>query len=498
MQPARPDPDPSSIRAVGILCNALGDPYSASVLQGAAQALIGAGYHALVLGGGFPLAPFYRDEAGNPAIPTLAASVIVLSSTLGSLQPELLQLLREGRELVSVGVNLEGATNIASNDEAGVFQAVAHLVRRHQCKRVAFIGGPEESVDSGRRFDAYRFALEQHGLEYDPTLVSRGDYEAQSGRDAVLRLWQCKDGHFDALIAANDLMAIGAIEGLRAAGVEVPRSVKVFGFDDLEEAAFISPALSTVRQPLSEQGAAAAELAIRLLRGEAVDPTRTLIPAPLVVRRSCGCGGGDRVSDSLHPSLGAEGLAHVEEALRGVVRSRLTATRGRRELGLLGKALLKAQDYPQLADALSPVVRLLRPERLLLCTYTPDQRGARVTLESNGNGVLFHSRSEPFPLFQLLPSALLRNRRPTRFCVEPLELANEHFGYLVLEGDLAEGIAPIELRNMLCAALARITMTRELRRLYSADRKRSARAISDQPGADDGEGAQLRPDGAQD
>lgn len=473
VQTARPDSDPSSVRAVGIVCDALGDPYSASLLQGAAQTLMAAGYHAVVMCGGFPLAPFYRNERGNPAIPSLAAAVIVISSTLRSLEAELTQLAGGDRGLVSIGVNVPGATNIASNDEAGVFQAVAHLVRRHQCKHVAFIAGPEESVDAGRRFEAYRFALEQLGLEYDPTLVTRGDYEAQSGRDAVLRLRQCNDGKFDALIAANDLMAIGAIEGLRAAGVAVPQSVKVFGFDDLEEAAFISPALSTVRQPLLEQGVEAAELAIRLLRGEAVDPTRTLIPAPLVVRRSCGCGLDEPETDSLRPTLGAAGLAHVEEALRGVVRTRLAAQRGRRELGLLGKAVLKAQDYPELAVALSPIVRLLRPERLLLCTYTTDRRHARVTLESSGNGVLLHSRPEPFPLSQLLPSSLLQSKRPTRWCVEPLELGGEHFGYLVLEGDLAEGIAPIELRNVLCAALARITMTRELRRLYSEDRKRS-------------------------
>jgi hypothetical protein len=417
-------------------------------------------------------------------MPPLASSVIVLSSTLRSLEDELVQLTRAARGLVSIGVSLPGAAHVASNDEAGVFQAVAHLVRSHGCKRVAFIGGPADSIDAGRRFEAYHFALEQLGLKNDPTLVWRGNYEAQSGREAVIRLRQFGDRHFDALMAANDLMAIGAMEGLRAAGIAVPDSVKVFGFDDLEEASFISPPLSTVRQSTVEQGALAAEIAIRLLRGETVNDSYTPIPAPLVVRRSCGCGAKDRTNDSLHPSLGVAGPAQVEEALRGVVRTHLAARRGRRELALLAEAILKAQDYPELAVALSPVVRLLRPERLLLCTYTSDRLNARVTLESSGNGVLFHSRSEPFPLTQVLPSRLLRNKPPTRWCVEPLEIANEHFGYLVLEGELAEGVVPIELRQVLCGALARISMTRELRRLYSADHERtSARASPDEPSA---------------
>lgn len=482
MQPAPPDTDPPDVPAVRILCNAVGDPCSVALLQGIGQTLNRAGYHAVVMCGGFPLAPLYRDEVGDLAMHPFASPVIVLSSTLRSLEAELVQVARGARGLVSIGMNLPGATNVASNDEAGVFQAVAHLVRYHDCKRVAFIGGPADSVDGGRRFEAYRFALEQLGLEYDPTLICRGDYEAQSGREAAMRLRQFGGHHFDALIAANDLMAIGAIEGLREAGVAVPHSVKVFGFDDLEEASFISPPLSTVRQPMVEQGAAAAELAIRLLRGEIVDATRTLIPAPLVVRRSCGCGAKDSTNDSQRPSLGPTGLAQVEEALRGVVRTRLATERGRRELGMMAEAVLNAQDYPELAAALSPIVRLLKPERLLLCTYTGDRQNARVTLESTGNGVLFHGRSESFPLTQLLPSTLLRSKHPTRWCVEPLEVANEHFGYLVLEGELAEGVAPLELRHVLCAALARITMTRELRRLYSADRKRtSARPPSDEP-----------------
>lgn len=474
MKPFLPAVHPASARAVGIVCNASGDPYSAALLQGAVQTLNQAGLHAITFGGGFPSAPLFLDEQGLLCPPASVGSLIVLASTLRSFDAELKQFSLRNPGMVSVGVNLPGAINIGFDDQAGVFQAIAHLVKRHDCKRIAFIAGPEESVDGSLRLAAYRFALEELGLTYDPTLVVRGDYEAQSGRDAVARLRQHRHDDFDAVLAANDLMAIGAIEALRAAGLSVPERVKVVGFDDLEEAAFVWPALSTVRQPMIEQGAAAAAYAIRRLSAQVVDTTPTLIPAPLVVRCSCGCGereGGSR--PSVLPRLTNEGVAFVEDALRGVIRKQLAARRTHREWSRLAEAVLCARDYAQLAAAMTDIVRLLKVQRFLLCSYTANGRLARVVLESSGRGVVFRSQSEPFPVVQLLPPAFLKTSRSVRLFIEPLEVAHEHLGYMVLEGELVDGIAPTELRQIVSAALSRIAMTRELRRVYSAGRKRN-------------------------
>jgi hypothetical protein len=93
---------------------------------------------------------------------------------------------------------------------------------------------------------------------------------------------------FQALVAANDYMALGAVEALRARGVRVPADAAVMGFDDLDEARFAHTPLTSVRQPLREQAELAAEMVLAQLRGDGV-PARTLLPAQLVVRRSCGC-----------------------------------------------------------------------------------------------------------------------------------------------------------------------------------------------------------------
>ncbi len=147
----------------------------------------------------------------------------MLSETLDDTGRQLQEAVNNSRTtVVSIGVELARTTVLRVNDEVGILQAFAHLLKRHDCKSIAFIAGPERSRDGQRRLDSYRSALQDFGLPYDPTLIARGDYEARSGYEAVHTLRQRKNRGFDAILAANDLMAIGAIDGLKAQGISVP------------------------------------------------------------------------------------------------------------------------------------------------------------------------------------------------------------------------------------------------------------------------------------
>jgi hypothetical protein len=143
-----------------------------------------------------------------------------------------------------------------------------------------------------------------------------------------------------------------------------------------------------------------------------------------------------------------------------------------RELSRLSEGILRAPDYPELAAALTKTVGLLHLRRFLLCTYAGGQRHARAALESAGRDVVFHHQSQPFPIEQLFPPNYLRSEKPVQLVVEPLELAGEQFGYLVLEGDVRDGQAYLELRRHLGSSLGRMAHGRELRRLYAAEKKR--------------------------
>jgi len=443
-------------------------------MQSIASELTHADTHAICFMGGFPHSPLFHDANGAPALPGNLDGWVLLSAVLPASAPELSALARTTRACVSVGIELPEVPSLTASDEAGVFQAVAHLARRHERRRIAFIAGPPTSVDAARRLAAYRMALESVGLAFDPALVASGDYEPRAGREAV-RTLERQAKKYNAVVAANDLMAIGVIDGLRASGKRVPDDVSVIGFDDMEEASFSSPSLTTVRQPLQEVGALAARLALQSLSGGSVEP-HSAITAPLVIRESCGCrqnpsDPSERVAQAPAVNGGTHGLR--EGALRELVRRELSNSRIARELGNLGEALLGASDQPELAQPLTEACRLLKLRRFALATLSGGQRHARVTLESTGQSVVFHQQAATYALDRVLPPGYLSNDSPVQLAVAALELAGEQFGFLLLEGDLRHTHAYLELRRTLSSALARVAQSRELRRLYTAEKKKA-------------------------
>ncbi|GAA3659314.1 LacI family DNA-binding transcriptional regulator [Streptomyces chitinivorans] len=175
---------------------------------------------------------------------------------------------------------------VDTDNRGGARQAVEHLLQRGR-RRIAVITGPLDQTSALDRLDGYLDAL---GLsEPDPALVAHGDFTAEGGERAMAELLDRSPGP-DAVFAGNDLTATGALRTLRARGLRVPQDVAVVGYDDLEQAAWAEPALTTVRQDIQGMGRMMAELLLRRLElggasgGERPAPVVT--PARLVVRAS--------------------------------------------------------------------------------------------------------------------------------------------------------------------------------------------------------------------
>ncbi|MFC3999411.1 LacI family DNA-binding transcriptional regulator [Nocardiopsis sediminis] len=168
----------------------------------------------------------------------------------------------------------------ADNDNTGGAQrAVRHLLGGGR-RRIATIAGPQDMIGGQDRLAGYHAALEGSGLR---PAVEVGDFTRESGADAMRRLL-AKDPRVDAVFAANDLMAIGALQALRRAGRGVPGDVAVVGFDDIEAARFTDPPLTTVRAPIVEQAEAMVRLLLTPEPGRGGD--RVVLPTELVVRES--------------------------------------------------------------------------------------------------------------------------------------------------------------------------------------------------------------------
>ena len=178
-------------------------------------------------------------------------------------------------------------------DNAGGARAgVAHLLERGR-RRVATITGPLDMMVGQDRLAGYRDALSAAGRPADDSLVETGDFSEDSGQQAMHALLE-REPDLDAVFAANDLMAVGAMRALREAGRRVPDDVAVVGFDDSPLSRVTDPPLSTVRQPTDEMGRRMAELLMQLIAtdddgGDAevdADQLRPVLQTELVVRSS--------------------------------------------------------------------------------------------------------------------------------------------------------------------------------------------------------------------
>ncbi len=190
--------------------------------------------------------------------------------------------------MISMGVVLPGIPCIRIDMREGMRKLLSHLIEDHGKRRIAFIRGLETSQDAEERYETYLETLENYGIPIDPTLIASGDFQRYSGTTAIKTLNEnCKNG-FDALVSANDNMAIGAMQALQAKGLRVPQDVIVAGFDDIEETQAIAPTLTTVRTPWHLLGSKSVDLVLSMLANEQL-PEQFLLKTELVRRQSCGC-----------------------------------------------------------------------------------------------------------------------------------------------------------------------------------------------------------------
>jgi LacI family transcriptional regulator len=140
-------------------------------------------------------------------------------------------------------------------------------------------------ISGADRYEGYVAALTERNVPVEPALVVEGDYSESSGYYAMQQLLTQRP---DALFAANDGMAIGALRAIRNAEYRVPEDIAVVGFDDIPLAAQASPPLTTIRQPIEQAGSLAAEMLMELIEQPDSSPKLVVLPTELVIRNSCG------------------------------------------------------------------------------------------------------------------------------------------------------------------------------------------------------------------
>lgn len=190
--------------------------------------------------------------------------------------------------MVAHAIDAEGVPNLRADSLNGMREVIRHLIEQHNCRRIAFIRGVAGQIEAEERFQAYHEELQAHMIRYDEKLVAQGDFTPESGRAAIRTLMDERGMRFQAIVAANDRMAFGALEALQMRGIQVPDQVALTGFDDVDEAQSLGVPLTTVHQSFYEQGRQVFEMLMRRMEGESI-PQVTKAPTNLIVRWSCGC-----------------------------------------------------------------------------------------------------------------------------------------------------------------------------------------------------------------
>jgi LacI family transcriptional regulator len=270
---------------IDLIFNGLDSPWAVEILRGVedwcAQHSMGAAVSAV------------RHGNATPASWTSALAshdtdgVILVTSELT--MPQLRQVREEGIPLVVVDpVNLPepDVPSVGATNWAGGMAATDHLIGLGH-RRIGAVTGPAEYICSRARIDGYRSALERAGAQFDDALVRHGDFQHEGGFIQGGELLDLAEPP-TAIFAGSDQQALGVYEAARQRGLRIPQDLSVVGFDDLPAARWVSPPLTTVRQPLADMGRVAAEMLGDLIDSVPLRSQRVELATELIVRESTG------------------------------------------------------------------------------------------------------------------------------------------------------------------------------------------------------------------
>jgi LacI family transcriptional regulator len=284
----RPNPIARGLRTnrshtIGVLVPDLMNPLFAAVVRGIEDGLREAGYT--------PLIANTDNDAERERVTFEAMSARQVDGFIAATARRdhwlLADQVRAGAKVVLVNrrVDSDALPAVTGDDHEGIRLAVEHLAELGH-RRIAHVAGSQALYTGWSRHNGYLDAMRAGGLELDPDLIVFSDAFTEPEGERCCRELLERRRDFTAIVAANDLLALGCFDALEAHGLSCPDDVSVVGYNDMPFVDRFRPALTTVRVPHYELGATAAELMLEQLQGTDVPPRQLLLPAQLMIRSS--------------------------------------------------------------------------------------------------------------------------------------------------------------------------------------------------------------------
>ena len=447
---------PDSAIRIAVAASGINEEYQNQVIRGAERYAAANSVRLFVfadMGGVLSGADFDAGEYNIHRLlrPGQFDGIILLTNTIPSaaVRRQLLSAVRAaGVPAVVMDAETESAAAVTIDNYAAMREIAEHITGYHGCRRVAYIGGPRNNPESAERLRAVQDVLAERGLSLHPRRVREGNFLSADGNAAVMQFLNDAAAarapetlEFpDAIICANDVMAIAAMNALAANGISVPGDVLVTGFDHTAAGRNFSPELSSMDRGLEEAGT----IACRMLAEHQVQPgtAQTVRRGTAAVwSESCGC--SERTADS-------------EQVIRRrCIRNAVQDAENMRLNSRMSCAFGACETLPQLITALKSFVPEMPCEGFLLCLNSDWTGGTEAMLADAAEGIREQYRTdgfsermlvplayengsfleaEDFPSALTLPPELPDLSDSTAFFF-PLHFRNRSFGYCVLRGN---------------------------------------------------------------
>jgi DNA-binding LacI/PurR family transcriptional regulator len=201
----------------------------------------------------------------------------------------IMDLYKENKPLILVNNYLKKkkVNFVINDDEQGSFEVTEHLIKSGH-KRIAYIRGIKDVSISLDREKGYKRALVKHRLKHENNFIEEGNYSMESGYQAMRILLKRHSKGFTAVVAGNDLMAIGAMRAVSEQGLKIPADLAVAGGDGISLSEYVSPALTTFKVPMYELGVRAANKLLQIIEAGKKEAVKEVLKTKLLIRQSSG------------------------------------------------------------------------------------------------------------------------------------------------------------------------------------------------------------------
>ena len=272
-------------RIIGLLVPNLDNSYVGTITQGIDQELARANYDLMLYTSHRQPSKesFYVSTIANGLTDgLLLIAPLVPTTYLDALREQNLPYV-----LIDQSDTTEKSCVVEATNWHGAYEATRYLNQLGHT-RIAFVTGSLAVRSAIDRLHGYKAALADGDIPVREDLVVEGDYQQQTGYEVTKKLLKSVDPLPTAIFAANDLSAFGAMDAAREHGFHIPNDISIIGFDDVPQASFVYPKLTTVRQPLEQMGRVAVKMLLEQIENQSWLPQRVALATQLIIRDSCG------------------------------------------------------------------------------------------------------------------------------------------------------------------------------------------------------------------